>query len=147
MNQPLCFLSSQGLPTLVPSTKPERPLFRTAGPTLALGWVLLSWLYLPGLSQGPLSPWLPDNIQGGPWWGHHGWGEDLTLGSHGLFLESCISVHYPSQQNFLSHRDIKSLSQVYTASGFQSRFASRDHYLLLLIVSTKLGDNLITHIK
>lgn len=46
-----------------------------------------------------------------------------------------------------SHRDTRSLSQGYTASGFQPRFAFRDHHLLLLIVSIKLGNNPITHIR
>lgn len=137
---------------MVPTTKPKRPPLRRAGPALALGVGYCShgYIYL-GCHKGLYLPAFQPNNQGGTWWGHHGWGGEgggaLARRSHGLFLESCIAVHYPSQQNFLSHRDNRSLSQGYTASGFQPRFAFRDHHLLLLIVSIKLGNNPITHIR
>lgn len=137
------FLSSQGLPTLVLPTRPmRRPLLRRAGPNLAFGvsYHFHGYIYLGChknlglLASKPSSVTRPECTQWAasytgesctysPPLSHHGQEGALSLKAHGIFQESCISIHYPSQQNFLSHRDTRSLAQDHTARALEPTLA------------------------
>lgn len=107
---PFCFLSSWGQPTRVPSTQPRvhsseelaQPWHLGSSIALMVVFTLVVTKAFISVTSSPITRVPPGRgIMAGRL--------ALTPRSRGLFLESCISVHYPSLQNFHSHRDTQSL--------------------------------------